>query len=394
VRLIAGRVGPLGVAQIVSWGTLFYSIAVLAAPMSARIGASEEAVYFAFSLSLAVSALAAPTVGKAVDRHGGGLVMTAGSVVAAAAFVVLAVAEHLVLFATGWALAGVAMAMTLYDAAFATLHQRWPARYRGAVSALSLLGGLASTVAWPATLALDHRLGLRGTLVAFALLHLVVALPIHALFLGGTGSAHRPADHTNDLDPELARRLGWLSLAFALSTFVLTGIVAHLTTLLGPFGYSRSTIVQVGMLFGPAQVAARAVEWLLARRISALRAAFTAFALLVSATSTLALLDGGLASALCFALLLGSASGLSTLSRGTAPALLARGAPIGAALGRIARATLFARAVAPLGLASILEVHLAPSTTPAALVAISVGAAASYGRAVRACPPSEKAHAL
>ena len=50
----------LGIAQIVSWGTLFYTIAVLGDAMRAELGVSATLLFGAFSAGLFVSGAASP----------------------------------------------------------------------------------------------------------------------------------------------------------------------------------------------------------------------------------------------------------------------------------------------------------------------------------------------
>src|SRR6478752_7397881 len=83
-------VPALGLTQIVSWGTLYYSIAVLGASMREELGISAAMLFGAYSLALLISALTAPFVGRAIDRHGGRVVMSLGSVAAALALFLIA----------------------------------------------------------------------------------------------------------------------------------------------------------------------------------------------------------------------------------------------------------------------------------------------------------------
>ena len=57
---LARLVPALGVAQIISWGTLYYSIAVLGASMRRDLGISETTLFGAYSFSLLVSGVFAP----------------------------------------------------------------------------------------------------------------------------------------------------------------------------------------------------------------------------------------------------------------------------------------------------------------------------------------------
>jgi MFS family permease len=113
--------------------------------------------------------------------------MSLGSVVAAAALVAIANVHSTTALYAAWALAGVAMAMTMYDAAFATLSQHTGTSYRSALTALTLMGGLASTVFWPVSLKGLEWYGWRETMVFFAVLEIGVCLPLHYFLV--------PADH-------------------------------------------------------------------------------------------------------------------------------------------------------------------------------------------------------
>ena len=148
-------VAMLGTTQIIAWGTLTYGIAVLAPSISTELDMSTGVVFGAFSLGLGFSGLAAPTVGRAIDRIGGGKVMAGGSVLAALAMALVALADGPLLFFLGWIIAGLAMSANLYDASFAALSQFAGTRYRQALTALTLMGGLASTspvsTHWPSS---------------------------------------------------------------------------------------------------------------------------------------------------------------------------------------------------------------------------------------------------
>ena len=62
------------------------------------------------------------------------------------------------------------MAANLYDAAFATLGRIFGAAARRPITALTLAGGFASTVSWPATHFLLEGIGWRGTYLVYAAL--------------------------------------------------------------------------------------------------------------------------------------------------------------------------------------------------------------------------------
>ena len=129
-RQLGRLICALGVAQIISWGSLFYSIAVLGESMRADLDISGTWLFGAFTAGLVCSGLASPLVGRMIDTRGGWLVLSAGSLLSALALVLLSQAHGMVALFVGWGLAGVAMAACLYDPAFATLHQLTGDAYR------------------------------------------------------------------------------------------------------------------------------------------------------------------------------------------------------------------------------------------------------------------------
>src|SRR5438874_4623659 len=193
---MAPLVTALGIAQIVSWGTLFYAIGVLGPAMRRDLGVSELFLFGVFSAALLVSGTLAPLMGRLIDRRGGRFVLSLGSVLGATACALLAAAPNAAVMAAGWLVAGAAMAACLYDPAFATLSQHAGARYRRAVTALTLFGGFASTVFWPLSLLLLEAWGWRATWAIYAGLHLALCLTIHLAFI----PAFRPSAAREEAD--------------------------------------------------------------------------------------------------------------------------------------------------------------------------------------------------
>ena len=82
---LRAQVCALGIAQIISWGTLFYSIAVLGPPMAHALCVSDVALYGSFTAGLFLSGIASPWVGRRIDRGGSRGVLARGSLVGAIA---------------------------------------------------------------------------------------------------------------------------------------------------------------------------------------------------------------------------------------------------------------------------------------------------------------------
>lgn len=153
VDLVRPRLGTvlaaLCVTEIVSWGLLYYAFPVLAPRISADTGWSPVAVTSAFSAALVVSALSGVLVGRVIDRHEPRRVM-----------------------------AGV-----LYPSAFAAITGWFTERRLGALTTLTLVAGLASTVFAPLTAAAGAHFGWRATYLWAAAVLAVLTLPAHWFLL-------------------------------------------------------------------------------------------------------------------------------------------------------------------------------------------------------------------
>jgi len=389
-RAILVRLVPsLGLTQIISWGALYYSIAVLGASMREELGLSAAALFGAYSLSLLLSALAAPLAGRAIDRYGGRLVMSVGSVTAALALFAIAHAHSAITLYAAWALAGIAMAMTLYDAAFATLSQHAGTSYRTALTALTLMGGLASTAFWPLSLKGLEWLGWRDTLSGFALLQIAICLPLHLAFVPRTVTPIAPgrtgAEYENGTLPPESRRPAFIALgaAFALNGFIVSALTVHMITLLQGKGLTLASAVWVGAFFGPMQVAGRILEFTIGRRFSLRRIGMIALWLLVAALAVLIALHGEVILALAFAVVFGCSNGVVTIVRGTVPAELFGRAGYGGTLGNLAAPALFARAVAPFAFAPLAVPETASLGWLLLLMVMAVLSVASFSIAVK-----------
>jgi MFS family permease len=336
-----------------------------------------------------VGAVVAPSVGRAIDRVGGHRVMAIGSVVAGIALLSIAHVHSVVALYAAWCIAGIAMAMTMYDAAFATLSQHAGTSYRSALTALTLMGGLASTVFWPASLKGLEWYGWRDTLTFFALLQFAVCLPLHLAFIPrgsvATASAKAGARHAEGALPAGSRRIAFVGLAcaFALNGFIVSALTVHLINVLQRQGLTLDTAVWIGSFFGPMQVAGRILEFSVGRRYASRTIGLLALSLLVAAICVLLALDGQVVVALLFAVTFGFSNGVVTIVRGTVPAELFGRAGYGRLLGRLAAPALVARAVAPLAFAPLALQQTVPFIWLLGLLAMAILSVASFAMAVR-----------
>lgn len=174
-----GVLVALCVTQITSWGVMYYAFPVALASIVADTGWSASAAMGAFSVGLVTSAVAGVPVGRWLDRWGPRPVMTAGSCLAVVAMVGLALAQHLVWFLGAWVLAGLAMSAVFYQPAFAALTEWFGLRRVRALTFLTLVASLSSTVFSPLTQFLLTRGNWRSTYLLLAVVLGVVTVPLH-----------------------------------------------------------------------------------------------------------------------------------------------------------------------------------------------------------------------
>jgi len=368
----------LGLTQILAWGALFYPPVLTLPLLAAERGFSLTFAMGGFSFGLLTGGLVAPKIGRLIDHYGGHRVMTCGALAGALGLVLLVHTSHPVLYFAVWALLGAAMAASLYDPAFATLGRIFGRDARRPITLVTFAGGFASTVSWPATYFLLQALGWRGTYLLYAALLALVVAPLYFFALPRErADLHAAAPDSGAPLPKLIPARGfafWIvAAAFAVYAFVPSALSAHMLAIFERMGVGASTVILIGALFGPAQVAARLAEFAFARNLHPLDIARFAIGLLLLAFVLLALLGVPAPVAAAFAILFGVANGLLTISRGTVPLALFGPSGYGGVIGRIAGPSLVLQAAAPLVIAFAAERF----SDPAALAIIAGMAALS-----------------
>lgn len=238
------------------------------------------------------------------------------------------------------------MALGLYDSAFALLAGLYGREARGAITGITLIAGFASTVGWPLTALLNDTLGWRGACLAWAGLHLLVGLPLNRLLVPPAPPPEPPAPSASADAPPPRGAMALLGFVFAATWVVSTGMAAHLPRLLEVAGASTAGAIAAAALIGPAQVAARLVEFGLMPRLHPLASA--RFATMLHPVGVLALALSGGPAATVFTLLHGVGNGLLTIAKGTLPLALLGPAGYGLRTGLLSAPGRVAQAGAPL----------------------------------------------
>ena len=223
----------LGSAQTLAWASSYYLPAILAAPMARDLGLSPSWVFGAFSAALLLTAMLGPSVGRLIDQQGGRGVLMASNGVMALGLVAMALSQGVFTLLLAWLITGIGMAMGLYDAAFATLGRLLGRSARSSITGVTLLAGFASTIGWPLTALLESEFGWRAACGVWAMLHIVIGLPLNARLPKAGDSSHHLNDEKPAPSPERPRlAMVLLAYVFAAGWFVSTAMAAHLPRLL------------------------------------------------------------------------------------------------------------------------------------------------------------------
>ena len=316
-----GVLWTLCLTEIVSWGVLYYAFAVLGHTIAEDTGWSLARLTALFSAALIVSGGVGIYAGRIIHRHGPRWVMTIGSLLAAVALVIIASAPNQLVFAVGWIVAGVAMAGVLYAPAFAAITMWFGSDRVRALTAVTLVAGLASTVFAPLTAALADQLSWRTTYLVLAAVLAVLTIAPHAIFLRPAWPKPREDEADAHGDTSGGRRphgFWTLTIAYsAMSICAYAGII-NLVPLLNERGYTGTEAAWALGIGGFGQVIGRLGYARLAARVDLVPRTVAIFGVSALCTGVLAIVPGPYLVVVAASLIAGYTRGLATLLGATA----------------------------------------------------------------------------
>lgn len=353
----------LGITQIIGWGTTYYALGALSMDIAADRHWSKFLIFGAFSAALLISGFISRAAGRAIDAHGGRRMMATGSALAGLGCLILSFATEPWIYVLGWLVLGPAMRLILYDAAFPALAQVAREKSRRSISYLTLFGGLASTVFWPVSHVLSQEIGWRNAFLVYALLHLLLCLPLHLLVLGhsqerqGSSEPEIPQPVAMPVLTGADRNRAMIAFAavLALNGVVFSSISAHVVPLFEGLGFTAAAAVTLAALIGPSQVASRIGDILAGHWVRTMTLGLIAVGLLPLALVIFAGGQFALWAALVFALLYGMSNGLMSIIKGIVPLSLFGRQGYGLVIGTLTTPQLILNAVAPTLFAIVLD---------------------------------------
>ena len=323
-RILAGfspaAIG-LGISMTVSYGTMFYSFAVLAPAIMADFGWSRSLVFGSFSVALLASAVFAPLSGRLLDRFGGRAVLSAGTVLASLALAAMFFVETPLAYLAALVAIEAMATFVQYEPGFTAMTQIRQGKARAAISAITLIAGFSSTVFWPLCSFLLEHFTWQQVYLWLAAINLAVCLPIHLSLPRHEASRNPAAAQDLPLPEPVAGRdrtiaLICLALSFSAAGFAIVAVQAHLPRLLLETGYTAATAAAVGAMIGPFQVGARVVEVLFGQSRHPVWTAVAGNGALLAGTALMFAFAFGKPAAIAFAVFFGAGQGLAHIVRG------------------------------------------------------------------------------
>lgn len=322
-------ISALGLAQICSWGTLYYSFPQLAEAMMGEYHWNKSEVYGALTVSLLFSAVAAVPIGWIIDQGRGRQVMTFGSIVAGLLFILGYWINSLWGFYLLFAGIGFLHAATLYEAAFSVIARRFNTiQAKKHITNLTLWGGFASTLFIPLIEWVLQYRGWRETMVFLGMVNILFCGLIYSRLPSDRPSepVQKKASQSKHVRWALQQPIFW-SLLVCFSVFAAAGTTFkfHLYPILVEKGLSATEVVGIIAVLGPSQVLGRFLLSIFSEKISivnlgiltasTLPVVFVAFAFMPAHTWVL----------IPFAVAFGAATGTMTIVKGIAiPELLTK----------------------------------------------------------------------
>ena len=189
------------VLMAVTSGTSFWAFGLYIKPVEEEFGWSRATVSFGISLSLLISGLAAPIVGRAIDRYGPRRITLLGAVLTSASFLLVATTSSIWEWYFFLALNAVVRTMAFYIP-FQSLVARWFDRRRGfAVGVLGVGFSLGGLVMVPVLRVVMDAWDWDGTLIFSGVLLASIYLPLGFKFI-----RNHPSDVGQEVDGDAVPR--------------------------------------------------------------------------------------------------------------------------------------------------------------------------------------------
>ena len=169
-------VHSLGISQIVSYGTMFYSFAQIKVELAEKLGLTLETTTMVVSLALFINVLISSYVGYLIDRYGGLKVLSNGLFIGSIGFITLFFTNSFLGFLFSMLLIGISFSSTTYNVAFSAAIQIDDQNSRKNITIITFYGAIASSVCWITIGFLRSYFGLNSIFLMLSLVLFLMGL--------------------------------------------------------------------------------------------------------------------------------------------------------------------------------------------------------------------------
>ncbi|OBZ96141.1 major facilitator transporter [Pararhizobium polonicum] len=345
----------LSVAQLIGWGTVSFS-AVVSREMAADLNVDISTIFAGTTVFYVTMGACAPLLSRLLTSAGARRVMIGGTVFSACGLAVLSFSHSPITYFLGWLVLGAAGSATLTTPAHILLNEIAGRNAARAIATLMLVSGLYGTVFWPLTSFLSEEIGWRGTCEAYAVVMIVVCLPLYSFGLPRRSKA--PLDINAATSRSSAKPYDptfyLIVTAIALNAFITFGFSAILIELLKAEGLSASQALAFGSALGIVQIGARGLNIIVGRRWDGVTMGVVSSAILCVSLAVLLAAQGSTVAIAVFLVLYGISGGALAVARATIPLVFYDKGEFAKALSRIALPLNWISAISPPVLISLM----------------------------------------
>lgn len=344
----------LATAQTIVWAFLYYVFPALFITWEQELGWSKTALAGAFTAAQVTAALAAPFMGRLIDRNQGRRVLMGGSAFGCILLVLLSQVTALWQFYVIWVLMGIAFAGSLYEPCFAYLTKYLARNTKRAITMVTLIAGFASALSFPSAQFLTDLFGWRITVLVFSAGVAFVAVPL--MWMGTrisdvpAGEAIAPMGTGTPLEMSrvFASPVFWLlALAYALTVLEHGMLLTHMLPIFDERTIPKETAIIAASLLGPMQVVGRLIMMAFERHASVVVTMSTCFVFLIAACIVLLASAATPGLVFVFVMLQGAGWGVTSIARPVTTAAYLGREGFGTISGAIAVPTMITMAAAP-----------------------------------------------
>ena len=345
---------PFAISQTLAWATCFYSFPAFLPIWEAQLGFSKTSLTGSYTLSLIVSAIFAPFVGRFIDKGSGNFVFCFGTLLAFCCLFLLSKATEIWHFYVLWFFMGIAMSCSLYEACFAFLTNTMANNARRAITFVTLAAGFGGTISFSSAHFLTQFFGWRSAILIFSLVILVVNLPLvwsatKTLNKVSNRFVKRSSGNLKNVLTVMKKPTFWLiGGTFAFMSLNHGIIISHLLPIFYDRGLDAKTAVLAASCIGPMQVVGRLMMLASEKKVSVFSLCIVSFISMFVAGWSIYLGNISLGLIIAFVIFQGASYGILSIIRPTVISSLLGRNDFGIISGLLAVGFVLGSALAPL----------------------------------------------